>query len=151
MNGNDVILSIMNFSFIGGSMGSVVGEAVSRAIVMAGEKKLPFILICSSSSSSVNKNITVTSIDAGPQDSIGSRCIGVYDGSGLDLYGDCRRCGNHSEYRPSTGLGISVAVTALCVDIGLCDAISRCNIVRSDRMAPHVFVSNQSIGHSSSA
>ena len=48
MNGNDVILSIMNFSFIGGSMGSVVGEAVSRAIVMAGEKKLPFILICSS-------------------------------------------------------------------------------------------------------
>ena len=48
MNGNDVILSIMNFSFIGGSMGSVVGEAVSRAIVMAGEQKLPFILICSS-------------------------------------------------------------------------------------------------------
>ena len=48
MNGNDIILSIMNFSFIGGSMGSVVGEAVSRAIVMAGEKKLPFILICSS-------------------------------------------------------------------------------------------------------
>ena len=48
MNGIGVILSIMNFSFIGGSMGSVVGEAVSRAIVMAGEKKLPFILICSS-------------------------------------------------------------------------------------------------------
>ena len=48
MNGNSVILSIMNFSFIGGSMGSVVGEAVSRSIVMAGEKKLPFILICSS-------------------------------------------------------------------------------------------------------
>ena len=48
MNGNGVILSIMNFSFIGGSMGSVVGEAVSRSIVMAGKKKLPFILICSS-------------------------------------------------------------------------------------------------------
>ena len=48
MNGIDVILSIMNFSFIGGSMGSVVGEAVSRSIVMAGEKRLPFILICSS-------------------------------------------------------------------------------------------------------
>ena len=29
-------------------MGSVVGEAVSRSIVMAREKKLPFILICSS-------------------------------------------------------------------------------------------------------
>ena len=48
MNGIGVILSIMNFSFIGGSMGSVVGEAVSRSIVMAGKKKLPFILICSS-------------------------------------------------------------------------------------------------------
>ena len=48
MNGIGVILSIMNFSFIGGSMGSVVGEAVSKSIVMAGEKKLPFILICSS-------------------------------------------------------------------------------------------------------
>ena len=48
INGNGVILSIMNFSFIGGSMGSVVGESVSRSIVMAGEKKLPFILICSS-------------------------------------------------------------------------------------------------------
>ena len=48
MNGIGVILSIMNFSFIGGSMGSVVGEAVSRSILLAGEKKLPFILICSS-------------------------------------------------------------------------------------------------------
>jgi len=48
MNGHDVILAIMNFSFIGGSMGSVVGEAVSRSLVMAGEKKVPFIIICSS-------------------------------------------------------------------------------------------------------
>ena len=48
MNGNDVIMGVMNFQFIGGSMGSVVGEAVSRSIVMAGEKKTPLILICSS-------------------------------------------------------------------------------------------------------
>jgi len=48
MNGNDVIMGIMNFQFIGGSMGSVVGEAVSRSLVMAGEKKTPLILICSS-------------------------------------------------------------------------------------------------------
>ena len=38
----------MNFKFIGGSMGSVVGEIVSRALVLAGEIKAPFILICSS-------------------------------------------------------------------------------------------------------
>ena len=48
MDGRIVILGIMNFSFIGGSMGSVVGEAVSRALVIAGEKEVPFILICSS-------------------------------------------------------------------------------------------------------
>lgn len=44
----DIILGIMNFSFIGGSMGSVVGEAVSRSIQKADELKIPFILICAS-------------------------------------------------------------------------------------------------------
>ncbi len=45
---NDVILGVMNFSFIGGSMGSAVGEIVARCIDVAREKKKPFILICSS-------------------------------------------------------------------------------------------------------
>ena len=44
----DVILGDMNFSFIGGSMGSAVGEIVARCIDVAREKKKPFILICSS-------------------------------------------------------------------------------------------------------
>ena len=48
INDHEVILSIMNFSFIGGSMGSVVGELVSRSIEIAREKKIPLILICSS-------------------------------------------------------------------------------------------------------
>ena len=48
INSHRVILGIMNFKFIGGSMGSVVGEIVSRALVLAGEIKAPFILICSS-------------------------------------------------------------------------------------------------------
>tara|TARA_Y100001934_G_C12368123_1_gene784724 strand:- start:1794 stop:2630 length:837 start_codon:yes stop_codon:yes gene_type:complete len=48
INNQNIILGIMNFSFIGGSMGSVVGEVVSRAITLAGERKTPFILICSS-------------------------------------------------------------------------------------------------------
>ena len=38
----------MNFQFIGGSMGSVVGEIVSRSFILAGDKNMPFILICSS-------------------------------------------------------------------------------------------------------
>ncbi len=48
INGQNVILGVMNFQFIGGSMGSVVGELVSRSLVLAGKKKIPFILICSS-------------------------------------------------------------------------------------------------------
>ena len=48
INDHQVVLGVMNFKFIGGSMGSVVGEIVSRALIMAGEKNVPFILICSS-------------------------------------------------------------------------------------------------------
>ena len=48
INNNELILSVMNFEFIGGSMGSVVGELVSRSIDLAREKKNPLVLICSS-------------------------------------------------------------------------------------------------------
>ena len=44
----DIALGIMNFSFIGGSMGSVVGEKVTRLIDYAHENNLPLILICAS-------------------------------------------------------------------------------------------------------
>ena len=44
----DVALGIMNFAFIGGSMGSVVGEKVARLIDFAHENNLPLILICAS-------------------------------------------------------------------------------------------------------
>ena len=43
-----VILGIMNFKFIGGSMGIVVGEKVVRATVYAEENKVPLIIICAS-------------------------------------------------------------------------------------------------------
>ena len=48
INNNELILSVMNFEFIGESMGSVVGELVSRSIDLAREKKIPLVLICSS-------------------------------------------------------------------------------------------------------
>ena len=48
INGEAVVLAIMNFQFIGGSMGSVVGEAVSRAIQKAAELKVPLLLVCAS-------------------------------------------------------------------------------------------------------
>jgi acetyl-CoA carboxylase carboxyl transferase subunit beta len=43
-----VVIACMDFSFIGGSMGSVVGEKIARAIDVALNKKLPLIIISSS-------------------------------------------------------------------------------------------------------
>jgi len=48
INKHKAIVGVMNFAFIGGSMGSAVGEIVSRCIERARKNKLPFILICSS-------------------------------------------------------------------------------------------------------
>jgi len=48
INDIKVILGVMDFSFIGGSMGSVVGEKISRAIVKAEEENIPLIIITSS-------------------------------------------------------------------------------------------------------
>jgi len=48
INKSNIVLGIMNFNFIGGSMGSVVGEAFARAITLAGENNTPFVLICAS-------------------------------------------------------------------------------------------------------
>jgi acetyl-CoA carboxylase carboxyl transferase subunit beta len=48
INEKRIILGVMNFAFIGGSMGSVVGELVSRSIDLSREKKIPFILVCTS-------------------------------------------------------------------------------------------------------
>jgi acetyl-CoA carboxylase carboxyl transferase subunit beta len=47
-NGRDVVIACMDFSFIGGSMGSVVGEKISRAIDVARKKKVPFVMISKS-------------------------------------------------------------------------------------------------------
>ncbi len=43
-----VIMGIMDFSFLGGSMGSVVGEKVSRAADLALKEQKPFIIISAS-------------------------------------------------------------------------------------------------------
>ena len=44
----EVVIAAMDFSFIGGSMGSVVGERLYRAIKLAGETKAPLIIISQS-------------------------------------------------------------------------------------------------------
>jgi acetyl-CoA carboxylase carboxyl transferase subunit beta len=48
LNGINVALGCMDFKFIGGSMGSVVGEKISRLTDKAGKNKLPLIIISSS-------------------------------------------------------------------------------------------------------
>jgi acetyl-CoA carboxylase carboxyl transferase subunit beta len=45
MNGISIVVGCMDFSFIGGSMGSVVGERLGVAIDYAREKKIPLIII----------------------------------------------------------------------------------------------------------
>ncbi|WP_439483916.1 acetyl-CoA carboxylase, carboxyltransferase subunit beta [Cyclobacterium plantarum] len=48
INGLDLIITCMDFNFIGGSMGSVVGEKISRAIDYALKNKIPFLMISKS-------------------------------------------------------------------------------------------------------
>jgi acetyl-CoA carboxylase carboxyl transferase subunit beta len=48
INGHPVVFGCMDFKFIGGSMGSVVGEKVARAIDRAVKMELPLVLISQS-------------------------------------------------------------------------------------------------------
>lgn len=48
LNGLDIVITCMDFNFIGGSMGSVVGEKIARAIDHALEHKIPFLMISKS-------------------------------------------------------------------------------------------------------
>ena len=46
--GEDLVVACMDFSFIGGSMGSVVGEKIARAADYSLKKKIPFMIISKS-------------------------------------------------------------------------------------------------------
>ncbi|MEE4312690.1 MAG: acetyl-CoA carboxylase, carboxyltransferase subunit beta [candidate division KSB1 bacterium] len=48
INGKDVVFCVMDFSFIGGSMGSVVGEKISRAIDLGLTHRRPVIVLSAS-------------------------------------------------------------------------------------------------------
>lgn len=47
-SGQPIVVACMDFAFIGGSMGSVVGEKIARAIDYAIKKKCPFMMISKS-------------------------------------------------------------------------------------------------------
>ncbi len=57
MNSRDVVLAIMDFQFMGGSMGSVVGEKITRAINDATELRRPLIIISRSGGARMQESI----------------------------------------------------------------------------------------------
>nr|QBE87239.1 acetyl-CoA carboxylase beta subunit [Afrobrunnichia erecta] len=48
LNGIPVAIGVMDFQFMGGSMGSVVGEKITRLIEYATNQNLPLIIVCAS-------------------------------------------------------------------------------------------------------
>ena len=50
-------MAVMDFAFIGGSMGSVVGEKIARAIERSLEKRIPLIIVCCSGGARMQEGI----------------------------------------------------------------------------------------------
>jgi len=48
IKGRKVVLAVMDFAFLGGSMGSVVGEKIRRAVERAADQDLPLIIVAAS-------------------------------------------------------------------------------------------------------
>jgi acetyl-CoA carboxylase carboxyl transferase subunit beta len=48
LGGHDIVIAAMDFEFIGGSLGSVMGEKFSRAVDYCIQNKFPYLVICKS-------------------------------------------------------------------------------------------------------
>lgn len=57
LNGLPYYLGVMNFSFMGASMGSVVGESITRMVEAATAEKLPVIIVCASGGARMQEGI----------------------------------------------------------------------------------------------
>lgn len=57
INGNSVIIAVMDGNFMMGSMGSVVGEKITLAIEEAINRRLPFIIFCVSGGARMQEGI----------------------------------------------------------------------------------------------
>ena len=57
VSGIPVALAVMNFSFMGGSMGSVVGERITRLIEFAIKKKMPLVIVTSSGGARMQESV----------------------------------------------------------------------------------------------
>ena len=57
MHGQEVVVAVFDFGYMGGSMGSVVGEKVTRAIELGLEKKAPVLIFSSSGGARMQESI----------------------------------------------------------------------------------------------
>ena len=57
IDGKPVVLAFMSFDFMGGSMGSVVGEKISRALLKGAEDKLPVIIYATSGGARMQEGV----------------------------------------------------------------------------------------------
>ncbi|MFP4382696.1 MAG: acetyl-CoA carboxylase, carboxyltransferase subunit beta [Spirochaetia bacterium] len=57
INGREAVVGIMSFSFLGASMGSVVGERITRAIMNGAEEGLPVVLFTASGGARMHETI----------------------------------------------------------------------------------------------
>lgn len=83
IKGRKVVIAVMDFTFLAGSMGSVVGEKVTCAIEHATENRLPFIAICCSGGARMQESgfslmqMAKTSAALGRLDDVGGLFISV--------------------------------------------------------------------------
>ncbi len=57
IDGISCALGVMNFRFMGGSMGAVVGEKIARLARHAAEKKRPLVLVCTSGGARMQEGV----------------------------------------------------------------------------------------------
>ena len=57
IDGREVILAVMDFRFVGGSMGSVVGEKIARAARVALERRGPLVVVSASGGARMQEGV----------------------------------------------------------------------------------------------
>jgi acetyl-CoA carboxylase carboxyl transferase subunit beta len=57
IDGKPVVLGLMSFNFMGGSMGSVVGEKITRALLKGADEKLPVVIYTTSGGARMQEGI----------------------------------------------------------------------------------------------
>tara|TARA_R110000868_G_scaffold248282_24_gene504770 strand:- start:4119 stop:4973 length:855 start_codon:yes stop_codon:yes gene_type:complete len=57
VNGDDLSIAVMNFEFMGGSMGVVTGEKVAMALEKSLEQKIPALVVCCSGGARMQEGI----------------------------------------------------------------------------------------------